>query len=150
MKEHLLQVGETYVLVNIQAFYLMEEAVGTGADSLVAIYATWAKHTDRWLVSFHIMSLVARGMAAQEHILGYVIRVALLDEEGVLHIAGWVIGRKVEHGEHVLVVINLRTLIEGEAHTSEDVDDLILYNGERMACTQCYRIGRTGQVDVIA
>ena len=36
-------------------------------------------------------------MAAEEHILGNVVRVGLLNKEGVLHIAGRVVGSKVEH-----------------------------------------------------
>ena len=44
-------------------------------------------------------------MAAEEHILGNIVRVGLLYKEGVLHIAGWVVGSKVEHRKYVLVVI---------------------------------------------
>ena len=58
-KEHLLEVGETYVLIYIETFYLVEEAVSTCADSLVAIYSSWAQYADRWLVGLHIVSLVA-------------------------------------------------------------------------------------------
>ncbi len=128
----------------------MEETVSTGADGLVTIYATWAEHTDRWLVGLHIVSLIARSMAAEEHILGNIVGVGLLDEECILHVAGWMIGSKVEHGEYVLVVIYLWTLIEGEAHAAEDVDDLILHDGQWMTGTESYRISCTGQVDVIA
>lgn len=109
-KEHLLEVGETYVLIYIETFYLMEETMSAGADSLVTVNAAWAEHTDRWLMSFHIVSLVARSMAAEEYILGDVVAVGLLYKEGVLHIAGWVVGSKVEHRKYVLVVIYLRTL----------------------------------------
>ena len=149
-KEHLLEVGETYVLIYIETFYLMEETVSAGADSLVTVNATWAEHTDRWLMGFHIVSLVARSMAAEEHILGNIVRVGLLYKEGVLHIAGRVVGSKVEHRKYVLVVIYLRTLEKGKAHASENVDNLILHYGEWMAGTECYRVGGTGQVDIIA
>ena len=149
-KEHLLEVGETYVLIYIETFYLMEETVSAGADSLVTVNAAWAEHTDRWLMSFHIVSLVARSMAAEKHILGNVVAVGLLYKEGVLHVAGWVVGSKVEHRKYVLVVIYLRTLEKGKAHASENVDNLILHYGEWMAGTECYRVGGTGQVDIIA
>jgi hypothetical protein len=89
-------------------------------------------------------------MAAEEHILGNIVRVGLLYKEGVLHIAGWVVGSKVEHRKYVLVVIYLRTLEKGKAHASENVDNLILHYGEWMAGTECYRVGGTGQVDIIA
>ena len=61
-EEHLLQVGERYVLIDIQAFYLMEEAVGTGADGLVAIDASRTEDAERRLVGFHIVCLVAAGV----------------------------------------------------------------------------------------
>ncbi len=79
-EEHLLEVGEAYVLVYIETFYLVEEAVGTGADSLVAIYSARAEYADWWLMGLHVMSLVARGMAAESHILGNIVGVGLLDE----------------------------------------------------------------------
>ena len=63
-------------------------------------------------------------MAAEEHILGNIVRVGLLYKEGVLHIAGRVVGSKVEHRKYVLVVIYLRTLEKGKAHASENVDNL--------------------------
>jgi phenylalanyl-tRNA synthetase alpha subunit len=64
--------------------------------------------------------------------------------------ASWVVGSKVEHRKYVLVVIYLRTLEKGKAHASENVDNLILHYGEWMAGTECYRVGGTGQVDIIA
>jgi phenylalanyl-tRNA synthetase alpha chain len=70
-------------------------------------------------------------------------------QERILHIAGRMVGCKVKHGEHVLVVVNLRSMIEREAHTREDVYDLILDNRKRMAGSQCYRVGCTGQIDVV-
>lgn len=36
-EEHLLEVGEAYVLIYIETFYLMEETVSAGADSLVTV-----------------------------------------------------------------------------------------------------------------
>ena len=149
-EEHLLEVGEAYVLIYIETFYLVEEAVSTCADSLVAIYSSWAQYADRWLVGLHIVSLVVRGMATEKYILGNIVGVGLLDEECILHVAGWMIGSEVQHGEYVLVVIYLWTLIESESHAAEDVDDLILHHGQWMAGSERYRKSCTGQVDVIA
>ena len=149
-EEHLLEVGEAYVLIYIETFYLVEEAVSTCADSLVAIYSSWAQYADRWLVGLHIVSLVVRGMATEKYILGNIVGVGLLDEECILHVAGWMIGSEVQHGEYVLVVIYLRTLEKSKAHAGENVDNLILHYGEWMAGTECYRVGGTGQVDIIA
>lgn len=57
-QEHLLEVGERHILVYIQALKLMEEAVGTCRDSLVAIYSTRANHADRRLLMLHDAALV--------------------------------------------------------------------------------------------
>ena len=149
-KENLLQVGKADILVNIQTFYLMEETVCTCADGLVTIYTTRAKYTDRWLVGLHIVSLITRRMTAQENVLGHIVRVALLNEESILHIAGWMISGKVEHGENMLVIVNLWTMIEGKAHARENVDNLILDNCQWMTGTESYRVGGTCQVNIIA
>ena len=117
----------------------MEEAVGAGRDSLVAIHSTGADDADWRFVTLHIVRLVARGVAAQQDVLGHVVRM-LLQEESVLHVAGRVVGGKVEHGKHVLVVVHLGTVGEGEAHTREDVDDFVLDDSQRVA-----RQGRWGR-----
>ena len=97
----------------------------------------------------HDAALVVGCVRAQKDVLCYVVG-ALLDEECILHVAGWMIGSEVQHGEYVLVVIYLWTLIESESHAAEDVDDLILHHGQWMAGSERYRISCTGQVDVIA
>src|SRR5947199_4053860 len=58
----LLKVGKTYIFIYIQAFYLVEEAMRTGADSLIAIYTTRAYYPDRWTLRFHYPCLYAAGM----------------------------------------------------------------------------------------
>ena len=64
----------------------MEEAVGTCRDSLVAVDTSRAEHADRRLVGFHIVSLIAGGVRAQQHVLGHV-GLVLRDEESILHVA---------------------------------------------------------------
>ena len=149
-KEHLLQVGEAYVLIYIETLHLVEEAVGTGADGLVAVYSSWAEHTDRWLVGFHIVSLVVGSMATENYILGNVVRIGLLYKEGILHVAGWMVGSEVKHGKHVLVVIYLRTLEQSKAHAAEDVDNLVLDYSQWVACTESHWVSSAGQVEIIA
>jgi len=56
---------------------------------------------------------------------------------------------KVQHGEHVLVVVDLGTVVECEAHALEDVDDLILDNGQRVTGAQGDGVGRTCQILVV-
>ena len=45
-EQHLLQVGERYILVDIEALHLMEEAVGASRDGLVAVNAARADDAD--------------------------------------------------------------------------------------------------------
>ena len=110
----------------------MEEAVGAGRDSLITINAARADDADGRLVRLHVVGLIAGGVGAEQHVLGDVVGV-LRDEEGVLHIAGRVVGGEVEHREHVLVVVNLWTMEKSEAHALEDFDNLVLHDGQRMA-----------------
>jgi len=147
-QQHLLEVGEAHALVDIESFNLMEEAVGACRDGLVAVDTSRAEHADRRLVSFHIMRLIAGGMRAQHHVLGHVALV-LRDKEGILHVACGMVSGKIQHGEHVLVVVDLGTVVEREAHALEDVDDLILDNGQGMTGAQGDRVGRACQVLVV-
>ena len=52
-QDGLLQVGEGDVLVDVEALHLMEYAVRTGADGLVAEYSSGADDSDRQLGMLH-------------------------------------------------------------------------------------------------
>ena len=127
----------------------MEEAVCTSRDSLITVYTTRAKHTDWRFVCRHIVCLIIRSVATEKNVLRNVHRTAALNEEGILHITCRMISSKVQHSKHVLVVINLWTLIESETHTSKDINNLVLYKCQRMTCTEVNRISSTCQVDII-
>ena len=98
VQQHLLQVGKGHVLVDVQALDLVEEAVGTGGDCLVAVNAAGADDADGRLVALHRAYLNRAGVAAQHDIAGHIL-VVLLNEEGVLHIAGRMVGSKVQSTE---------------------------------------------------
>ena len=53
---------------------------------------------------------------------------------------------KVHRREHVPVVLHLGAVGQGEAHAGKDVDDLVLHDGERVACAQLYGVGRTCEI----
>ena len=93
----------------------------TRRNGLVTINSARAKYTYGRLVAFHKMSLITGGMRAQNYILRYVV-VILGNEKRVLHVTRGMVGRKVEHGENMIVVINLWSLVEHEAHTLENAD----------------------------
>ena len=63
-QQHLLQVGEGDVLVNIESFNLMEETVGAGGDGLVSVNPSWADNADRRLLMFHYACLDRTCVAA--------------------------------------------------------------------------------------
>ena len=57
VEKHLLKVGESHVLVYVEGFNVVEEAVCASRDSLVAVYASWADEADRWLGVLHDAAL---------------------------------------------------------------------------------------------
>ena len=53
VQQHLLKVGKGHILVDIKALDLVEETVGAGGDSLVAVNTAWADDADGRLLTFH-------------------------------------------------------------------------------------------------
>ena len=53
--------------------------------------------------------------------------ISIGDEKGVLHVAGWVVGRKVEHVEVVVVELKFRTGGNTEAHVRKNLFHLAQY-----------------------
>ena len=112
-----LQVGERDVLVDVETFELVENAVASGADRLVAVHLAGADHPNRRLLVEHHAHLHRRGVRAEQHVpLGF----AASDEEGVLHVAGRVVRRKVQAVEVVLVEFKLRAGGDAESHRGEN------------------------------
>ena len=64
-----------------------------------------------------------------------------------MHVARWVVGREVEHGEDVLVVVNLWAVVEREAHALEYLYYLVLNDGKRMARAKVDGVGGARQVE---
>ena len=54
-------------------------------------------------------------MRAQQDVLGDIVGM-LRDEEGVLHVAGGMVGGKVHLGEHMQIVLHLGTVSQHKAH----------------------------------
>ncbi len=81
VEQYLSEVGKRNILVHIERLHLMEEAVGTIGDGLVAIGAPRADHANGGLRLLHHPALHTGGMRTEDYIG------AVLDEEGVLHIA---------------------------------------------------------------
>ena len=96
----------------------MKETVGARRNSFVAVYTSGTDDTDRRFLLFHYSCLNGRGVGAQKH-----VRLPL-DEERVLHVAGWMVGSKVKSREHMPVILYFRTLGDRESKTAEYRDDL--------------------------
>ncbi len=67
-----------------------------------------------------------------------------------MHLAGRVLGRDVEGGEVVEVVLDVRPLGDGEAHLAEDGDDLVHRLADRVQLALGLRPRRQGDVDGLA
>ena len=71
------------------------------------------------------------------------------DEESILHIACRVIFGEIQCREHMPVILDFRTFGNAESQTGKYIDDFVLYDGERVARTQFYRISGTCKVNII-
>ena len=131
----LLQVGKGDILVDVEALNLMEDTVGAGRDGLVAEHAARGDDADGRLVGLHHANLHTRGVGAQQHIRGLVDIGLLVDEEGVLHVAGGMVEREVQGREHVVVVLDLWTFGDGEAEVREDLVDVATHDRQRVTGT---------------
>ena len=69
-----------------------------------------------------------------------------LHEEGVLHIAGGMLFRKVERGEHVPVILNVGTRDSGETDVLKDAAHLIHHDGDGVHRAQLDVCRRTGNI----
>ena len=81
------EVGKGNVFIDVEAFDLMEENVGSGADGLIAVDGAGGDDADRGFVGFHHAELGIGGMGAEEHVFG--------DVKGVLHVPCRMVWRKV-------------------------------------------------------
>ena len=126
----------------------MEEGVCTVADSFVTIYASWTKYTDRRLCRLHYTALYAGCMCTQNDIVRHFGIV--INKESVLHIACRMVFRKVHGREYMPVVFDFRSVCDVETHSGKNIDDFVLHDCERMACTKFHRISRTGQIQSVA
>ena len=131
-EKHLFEVGERDIFVDVKTLELMEKAVCTGRDSLVAIHSPGTNHADRRLLPFHDSALVVRRMRTQNYVFRHLIGVGL-DEKGVLHVACGMVGGEVQFGKYVQVVVDLGPFGQRKAHALENIDDLIAHDCQRMA-----------------
>ena len=112
-EQHALKVGQRDVLVDRQALELVEHGHVRGIRRVGAVDAARHDDVDRRRLRLHRPHLHRRGVRAQEYALGQVERVPGRP--------GGVLGRMVQRGEVVVLVLDLRALEHREAEADEDV-----------------------------
>ena len=113
-----------------------------GADRLIAEHAARANDTDRERHLLHRTHLYAGSVRAEEQR----IEMPRRHEEGVLHVTGGMVRREIERLEHVVVVLDLRTLGHVVTELAEDLHDLLTHDRNGMARTQLIRVARHRKV----
>ena len=131
--QHSLQVCKADVFVNHQTFALLEHR-GVGRIVVDAEHVARSNHAERRLVRFHVVDLRAGGVRTQHYLVVHV--------ERVLHVAAWVVRRRIESLEVVPVRFDVATEVHFETHLAKEVDNLFTHVVKRMraarrnACTR--------------
>src|ERR1700737_2656418 len=105
-------------------------------DGLVPVYSSGTNDTDRGFLLFHHPRLYAAGVGTQEPV-GF-----LMNIKSVLHIPRRMVFRKIEGGKIMPVVFDLRALCHGKAQPSENMNDPVTHQGDRVVGAQGKRIAR--------
>ena len=133
------------VLVDDQAFDLVEHR-RVGQVRIVAEGAARHDDADRRLLRQHGADLHRARMGAQHHARAVGL---LVEVEGVVLLARRMLGRHVEGGEIVEVVLDMRTLGDREAEIAPDLHDLLPHLAHRMDGALRLRAHRQGDVDLL-
>ena len=116
--QHALQIAQRDVPVDDKAFHLVEH--GRVRRIVVrAEHPARAEHLDGRSLLLHQPDLPRTRLRAQQEIFR--------DIEGILHVAGGMIGGRIERREIVVVVLDLRPFKDLETHAREHVDEHILH-----------------------
>ena len=118
----MLQVGKRDVLVYIQTFNLMEEAMGACRDGFVSVNASRTNHTDGRFGCFHDTALDRTGVGAEDNVG------VLFNEESVLHVACRMIFREVHGRKHVPVIFDFWSVCKRKSQAGEDVNDFAFHD----------------------
>ena len=114
--QHALQIAQRDVPVDDKAFHLVEH----GRVRRVVVRAEHparAEHLDGRFLLLHQPDLPRARLRAQQEIVR--------DIEGILHVAGGVIGGRIERREVVVVVLDLRPFKDLKPHAREHIDEHI-------------------------
>ena len=132
------EVGEGDAAVDDQALDLVEDREVGGVGRVLAEHPARHHRVVRRRARGHDAHLHRRGVGAQQRGAG----LAVLDVEGVVHVAGGVARREVEGAEVVPVGLDLGPLGHGEAEPDEDVLEVLDGLGDEVQVAEA--IGRAG------
>src|SRR4249919_2931815 len=118
-----LEVGEARVLVDEQAFALVEHW-RVGLVAIAAVDLAERDHAQRRLVAEHVAHLHARGVRAQQ--------ATIPEVEGVVHRTRRMVRREVQRLEVVPVILDFRAIAQLETEAAEDVGDALDRAADRM------------------
>ncbi len=113
-----------------------------GSVVVNAEHMTRSNHAERRLVGFHVVNLGTAGVGTEHHLVIHV--------EGVLHVAGRMIGRSVQCFEVVPVGFDVATEVHFKAHLAEEVDDFFADVVQRVSGTGGNACARKGGVHATA
>ncbi len=123
--EGAFEVGEGDVLVDVEAFDLVEVGAVGGVGGVAAVAAPGGDDADGGGVGLHIADLDGAGVATEEF--------AVFEVEGVLFVAGGVVGWGVERVEVVEDGFDVGAVGNGEAEGLEDGGDALGDLGDGVA-----------------
>src|SRR5690606_36369718 len=137
----LLQICEGDILIDIQSFNLVKEAMAPRTHSFIPIYPSRIDAPDRQLSFLHFSYLHIARMCAKKP-----VRV-LLHIKRILHIAGRMMLVQVQRCEVVPIVFDLRSLSHRKSQSLEYRDNAIPHQCDGMPASQRNGITRQAQVD---
>ena len=138
-----LQVREPNIVVNHEAFELIELRSVRGISRIPPVDSTWSDDPDRRLVALHVSNLYRRGVRTQQPSL-------TLDVETVHRVACRMLRRDVERLEVVELVLQLWSQSDLVAKPGKDRLHLAEDQGQRMQVPAADGSGDNRDVDPFA
>ena len=114
--------------------------MGAGADVFIAVDGSGSDDPDGRGIFFHDAELGVGSVGAEEHFS--------IDVEGVLHLAGRMVGREIESFVVVPIRIHIWAVLDGKAHAREDRDDFIEERGQGMLSSHEPAAAWEGDIDI--
>ena len=125
MIERAFQVAERNVGIDCQSFDLVKDWRVRRVERVVPVNLSGTHHAHRRLRLLHGVDLYWRGMGAEQQPIALRLRILARNEERVLRVTRWMVRRKVQRLEVVIIGFNLRTLFDRVAQIAEDTDNFL-------------------------